>query len=203
MESLIAFISEHAHYAPWVIGVSILLAGMNLPISIDILLVFSAFMSATANPEMTYPLYFIIFFCSIFSAWIAYFIGRSLHRFSFLAPFRKIVTDKKLAKMQTFYDRYGAFVYIVGRFIPFGVRNVIFISSGMSQVKFTRFALFDAIGCFLWSSLFYTLFFHLSANFSTMLETLKAMNIFIFVGFIVTLLGVFCYKYLKRKKQQL
>ncbi len=203
MESIISFISSHAHYAPWIIGICILLAGMNVPISIDVLLVFSAFMSATASPEMTFPLYFVILFSSIVSAWIAFFIGRSIHRFHFLSSFKKVVNDEKLGKMQKFYDKYGALVYIAGRFIPFGVRNVIFISSGMSGVKFSRFALFDALGCALWSSIFYTLFFHLSANFNKMLETLKSLNIYIFVGFIVTLFGIFCYKYGRQKKLRL
>lgn len=201
MNEIIQFIISHPFYTPFIVSICILLAGLNIPISIDILLALCAFLTATAIPELTYPLYLVFLGSCILSAWIAYGVGRGLNSKLLSFPIvRKIVSPQKLERMQYFYAKYGALTYVVARFIPFGIRNAVFISSGMSKVKFSRFATFDAIGCILWSSIFYTFFYQLSANLDQMIAILKQINLAIFVGFSVTLIGIVCYKYTKRKK---
>lgn len=51
MESLIEWLLQHAEHAHWYIFVAILLAGFNIPISADILLVMGGFLAATIIPE--------------------------------------------------------------------------------------------------------------------------------------------------------
>jgi len=47
----------HADFAPWYLFGAILLAGFNLPVSIDILLVAAALLAATALPEKMWHLF--------------------------------------------------------------------------------------------------------------------------------------------------
>jgi hypothetical protein len=58
-------------------------------------------------------------------------------------------------KVKKFYEKKGVFAFIIGRFIPFGVRNALFMSSGMSRLPFYQFVLWDAIACAAWSSICY------------------------------------------------
>ncbi|MBI5274800.1 MAG: DedA family protein [Chlamydiales bacterium] len=202
MNVIIQFIIVHPFYAPIIVSICVLLAGLNIPISIDILLALCAFLAATIIPEMKYPLYVVFLISSILSAWIAYSIGKIFnHKLLTIPIIKKLLPHQKIAKMNHFYNKYGGWTYLIARFIPFGVRNAVFISSGMSNVRFTRFAAFDSIGCILWSSIFYTFFYQLSANLDQMIAYLKQINLAIFIGFSVTLIGIVCYKYTKRKKK--
>ena len=46
--------------------------------------------------------------------------------------------------MMGFYKKYGALTLVIGRFIPFGVRNAIFLTSGISKMPFAKFFIFHS-----------------------------------------------------------
>ncbi len=199
MGKIINFIFLYAESAPWVIFIAIILAGLNIPISIDILLVTLAFLTANFYPEKFYLLMTLFFLSTTISGWINYTIGRTLgtsivqHRY-----LSKFITQKKLDNIQNFYDRWGALAYIIGRFIPFGMRNVIFLSSGISKVPFKKFAILDSIGCFLWCGTLFPIFFSISQNYHLLLSKLKQINLIIFALFI---LGVVYFTIKKTKSR--
>lgn len=201
METIIPWILSHADSAPWIVFGLVLLAGFNLPISIDILLVLITVLSATILPEKTLLLYTAFTVGCIISAWEAYWLGRILGRKLLqLQFFKKIVTEEKLTRVAHFYDRFGFLTFLCGRFIPFGVRNCLFMSSGISKLSFARFVLFDAIACTFWSTLFFTLFLSIGHNFDALLTKLKWINICIFISFSVTVIAIICYKMKKRNE---
>ncbi len=199
MDSIVAWITQHAEHAHWYIFVAILLAGFNIPISADILIIGAAVLAATIIPDHVWHLYLSIFLGCYFSAWIAYWLGRlagkKLCRFRW---FQKIFPIHRVEKIQKFYHKHGLWTLIIGRFIPFGVRNCIFMSSGISRVSFLRFALLDLPACLIWSSLAFYLFFSLGKNFQTLVNHLKIVNISIFLAFGVTVITILWYK--RRKK---
>ena len=195
MESLIEIISQHAHHAHWYVFAAIILAGFNIPISTDVLVIASAFMAATVVPEHTLHLYFAILLGCYFSAWCAYWTGRLLGpRLHKLRWFARLIHVERLEKMKKFYEKYGLWTLIIGRFIPFGVRNCIFMSSGMSKMSFTKFALMDALACSIWCSTAFWLFYGLGQSYQMIWDYVKAFNILIFIAFGVTAIGFFWYK---------
>ncbi len=199
MESLLIWITEHAQHAHWFIFAAILLAGFNIPISADVLIVGAAVLAATLIPQHFWHLYLAIFLGCYFSAWIAYWFGRlvgtKLCRFGW---FQRFFPAERIEKIQKFYQRHGFWTLILGRFIPFGVRNCIFMSSGISKVPFFRFALQDLPACLIWTSLSFYLFYSLGKNFHTLLAHLKIVNVIIFLAFGVTVITLLWYK--RRKK---
>ena len=199
MDSLIAWITQHAEHAHWFIFGAILLAGFNIPISADVLIVGAAVLAATLMPEHVWHLYLAIFLGCYFSAWIAYWFGRLVgKKFCRFRWFQHLFPAHRIEKIQRFYSRHGLWTLIVGRFIPFGVRNCIFMSSGISHVPFHRFALQDLPACLIWSSLMFYLFFSLGKNFQTLMNHLKIVNVIIFLIFSMTLIILLWYK--RRKK---
>ena len=199
MESFFAWIVEHAQHAHWFVFGAILLAGINIPISIDVMIVGTAFLAATLIPEKVWHLYAAIFFGCYFSAWIAYWFGRVVvGKFLAFAWFQRFFPTKRVERMQVFYQKYRFWTFLIGRFIPFGVRNCIFMSSGMSRVPFSRFILWDLPACLLWSSLSFYIFFILGKNFQALLDHLKLVNMIIFLAFGVTVITLLWYK--RRKK---
>jgi membrane protein DedA with SNARE-associated domain len=203
MESVTAFISQHAHHAHWYIFGAIILAGFNFPFSIDILVLISAFLAATLIPEHLFLLFFSIllgcYFSAICSYWFGRIFGNYLLRFR---PFAHLLSTERREKMQQFYQKYGLLTLLIGRFIPFGVRNCLFMSSGMSKLSFRTFLLRDALACTIWcTTLFYT-FYHLGQNYTLLWHTLKTFNLWIFTAFSVTVIGIIWYKFKKRGRRR-
>jgi|JI9StandDraft_1071089.scaffolds.fasta_scaffold07006_4 membrane-associated protein len=202
MHALADFILLHASSFPWILFFSLLLAGCSIPISIDLLLVLTAFLSATLFEEQA-PLLFGLFTLGcILSAWIAYWIGRlSVGPLKKLAFFSKMLTDERQQKILHYYRKWGFWSFLIARFIPFGVRNCFFMFSGMWKISFTRFVLFDGIACIIWSTIFFFLFYRLGQNHEVLLSHLKIINLCIFAAFSVTVIVVICYKWSARRKK--
>ena len=54
-------------------------------------------------------------------------------------------------------EKHGFLTFIVTRFIPFGMRNALFMTSGFTMLPFPKFMLFDSIAAFLSSITLYSL----------------------------------------------
>lgn len=184
------FLEKWGTFAPWLVFCLVLLAGLNFPISIDILVTLIAIVSANYLPEKTFLFFFLFTLGCIFSAWISYSLGRFFSRF--LKP-------AQAEKMTAFYKKFGFFTFFLCRFIPFGVRNAFFMTSGASKVPFKKFALLDALACTFWSSLFFFTIYSLGQNFDSVLMHLKHINIAIFSLFAV---GIFIALIVYRKKRK-
>ena len=199
MEQLAEIISHHAYNAHWYIFIALILAGFNIPFSADILILLAAVLAATLVPENTWLLFSSILIGCYFSAMCAYWLGRLLGAsLSNTKFFSKLINPQRLAKMKQFYNKWGLWTLVLGRFIPFGVRNCIFMSSGMSRLHFGKFILMDALACTLWCCTLFYLFFTLGQNYETVWHYLKTFNLLIFAAFSVTVIGFIWYK--SRKK---
>lgn len=201
MDKFFEFVIQNAHLAHWFIFGGIILAGMNIPISADLLVIIASVLAATVVPEHTILLFLSVFLGCYFSAWVAYWIGRKfgpkLMRWRF---FQKILSVEKIEKMRIFYEKRGLMALIIGRFIPFGVRNAIFMSAGMSKMPFSKFIVRDLFACFLWSSSTFSAFYFLGQNHQVLYRYVKTFNILIFAVFGVTVIAFIWYK--QRKKSR-
>lgn len=199
MDTIIEFITSHAAQAHWYIFAALILAGFNVPICIDLFVLIGAFIAAAILPEHTWHLYFSVLLGCYFSAWCAFWLGRllgdQLHRFRFFA---NLLQPERINKIRSFYERHGLWTLIIGRFIPFGVRNCIFMSTGMSKLSFYKFLLMDTVACLVWCSTSFYVFYTLGQNYQVVWHYLKTFNLFIFAAFSVTVISVIWYK--NRKK---
>ncbi len=203
MESWLDFIQMHAHHAHWYIFGASLLAGLNVPISIDLLMIISATLASPITPAHPLKLFFAIFLGCLFSAWIAYWIGRTVGTRIIKWPFfSKIFSPKRVNKVKRFYEKKGLFTLILGRFIPFGVRNCLFMSSGISRISFVKFALWDAVACAFWSICCFSLYYMLGCNISTLYQNVKMINLSIFIALNVTVIGIIWYKKKNNTKEK-
>jgi membrane protein DedA with SNARE-associated domain len=179
-----------------------MLAGLNIPISEDLMVILSGILAATVVPQNTLILYAAVFFGAYLSAWLVYWIGRKLGikllRFKW---FKKTIPIRKLAKIKLFYKNYGFYTLLIGRFIPFGVRNCLFFTAGLTKMNFFKFIIKDILGCFLSTGLLFTLSYTLGRNFDVFYNYIKKVNLLIFALFIFTIITLICY-YMKKKRKQ-
>jgi membrane protein DedA with SNARE-associated domain len=88
-----------------------------------------------------------------------------------------MVPQERIDKIHNFYEKYGIVTLLVGRFIPFGVRNGLFLTAGLGQMKFIKFALSDLTACTISTITFFTLYYHYG---NTVIDYVKEGNIVIF-----------------------
>jgi membrane protein DedA with SNARE-associated domain len=203
MQALIDYIVIHSEQAYLFVFGAILLAGLNIPISLDIIMILSAFLAAQIIPEQMISLYLSLFLGCYFSAWIAYGMGRLLGKHLMRYRwFASLFPEKRMQNIKDFYEKHGFWTLALGRFIPFGVRNCIFMTTGMSKMSFTKFAIRDLFASFFWSSSTFFLFYSLGKNFDLLCSYAKTFNFLLFTAFGVTVIGLIWYKRKKRARKK-
>lgn len=195
MNTIIQFLFEHAHYAHWIVFGALMLAGLNIPISEDLMIILSAVLAATIVPENTGVLFLAVFLGCYISDWVCYWIGRKWGpKLWGIKWFAKTFDQKKLEKIHNYYAKYGFWTLLIGRFIPFGVRNCLFLSAGLGKMPFGTFLLSDGIACIISNSVLFYLAYSAGKNYEALLAFIKTFNIFLFLFFLVLIIGVIWYK---------
>lgn len=188
METLLQWASHHALYAHWIFFGVLLLSGLNLPISEDLIIIMSASLAATLVPENTLKLFAAVFLGCYLSDSLCYGLGR------FLGPRLPAAKKKRVDQIQSYYAKYGFWTLLVGRFIPFGVRNALFLTAGLGKMSYRKFLFSDGIACALSNTTLFTLAYLAGKHHETLLANLKKFNIFLFLAFAVAGIGFIWYK---------
>lgn len=192
MESIVTFACAHAHSAHWIFFLLLMLAGLNIPISEDLILIVSGAIASTCIPDKALFLFSWVFAGCWLSAWEAYAIGR------FLGPkvydirwFKHIVTPSRINRLHHYYEKFGVFTFIVGRFIPGGVRNALFMTAGLGKMPFLKFILRDGFACLISTSVLFSIGYALGNNYEVVFHYIKTYNEVV-VGILLTLILAVC-----------
>ena len=81
--------------------------------------------------------------------WIARFFGKRIIDSGKV----KALTPERMAKLDSFFEKYGGLTIVITRFMPFFRTFAPFIA-GTGHMNFAKFTLFNAIGGISWVSLF-------------------------------------------------
>ena len=177
IENIMQMIQNNVEMAPYISFGLLLLAGFNIPVSEDALLFINAILAAK-NPDQKYFLFTGVFLGAYFSDLICYWLGRTLGpKLWKIKFFANMVNPKSVDRLSGFYNRYGVMTLIIGRFIPFGVRNGLFLTAGISKMDARKFALGDLVASTITCSIFFTLYFNYGES---VIEFVKKFNIIIF-----------------------
>jgi membrane protein DedA with SNARE-associated domain len=172
-----AYVCAHADYAHWIFLGMLLLAGLNVPLSEDLILLSGGALVSTCMPDHYFHLYAWIFVGCWISGWEAYWIGRLLGpKLYQIRWFSHILNPKRIEKLHYYYEKFGIWTFVVGRFIPGGVRNALFMSSGLGKMPFHIFLLRDLVACVISSNVVFYLGFLFGAHFDTVLHYFLAYN---------------------------
>ena len=159
LEGILEYVGDHIALAPYILFALLLLGGFNLPVSEDALLFTSALLAAE-HREYTRALFMGVFLGAYASDLICYALfGRYLRQKIFeLRFFRSERRRRTLKKVESFYERYGILTLFVGRFIPFGVRNVLFMAAGLGGMGAVKFSMADFFSCLISCLLYFNLY---------------------------------------------
>ena len=149
-------------------------------------------MSFLPSGDRSLKLYIWIFLGCYVSAWEAYWIGRLLGPRLYKIPlFKSIVTPHRLELLRYYYAKFGVFTFIVGRFIPGGFRNALFMSSGLTKMPFNLFILRDGVACLISSSTLFYIGYRFGENIDSVIYYFHRYS-FWFLAIIFTLILAGC-----------
>lgn len=195
MNSILEFIIQYSTYLPLAVFLVLLPAGFNLPISEDAIIILSATL-VHQNKNILFPTYIGLYFGILISDIISYFLGKFIAKgflqFKFL---KKKLTPQRIEWISTRLSNHGFKTFVTCRFIPFGIRNILFMGSGFVGLPFLKFLCFDSIAALISSSsLFFLVYFigNLGKN------IFSALGIILFIILIITLTVLI----IKRKKSK-
>lgn len=181
----------------------LILAGFNFPVSEDIVFIVSASIAATLVPENTLYIFIGCFLGAYFSDIIAYMLGRTVGRkilqFSF---FQKLFPEEKILYIENHFLKYGGYTLFFGRFIPFGMRNVLFFTSGVIKMRIQKFMAVDLLALSVTSSIMFYLGYSLGQNYSIVFPYLNRYKFLVFAIFIFIILFFFIKGRLKKYKTE-
>ena len=157
MSYILDLINANIYLAPLIAFGALIASGFNVPISEDLLNVACGLL-AVRHPDMALELYLGIFLGAYISDCICYWLGRTVgNRLLFGGGRMQARKARILKKVRRHFDQHAALALIVGRFIPFGVRNAMYLTAGVGKYSFWRFAVLDFIGCLLSTSVLFQL----------------------------------------------
>lgn len=182
------WISHYISYFPLVIFISLILGGLNLPIPEDILVISSAILCK--HDKASIPAFYIsLYFGALISDCLVYMWGALLKKGNRSARFfTKIITEERSSRISNALGKHSLFTYILGRFIPFGVRNIISMTSGFIGFPFYKFLLFDAIAAFCNISCLFWFVYFLGIKGG---QIMKIVGVILFIAFIAVLIRIF------------
>lgn len=143
-----------------IIGV-LLLCGMGLPLPEEVPILTSAILSQTGHLRPWWALGACMFGVMLGDS-IMFLLGRRWgthvleHRLS-----RKLLTVERQEQIGAYFERYGAWIIFVARFLP-GIRAPLFLSAGTMRVSFWTFFAMDGAAALLsiplsfWLAYFFT-----------------------------------------------
>ncbi|QMU99049.1 DedA family protein [Borrelia sp. A-FGy1] len=195
MNMILEFIDLNIGYAPVVFFTLLILAGFNIPISEDAIVLMGGILSSRKS-EYTVLIFLGIFWGAYIGDIISFYIGRFLAYKLFR---KKTKVNKLIDIMNYYYGEYGSLTLFFGRFIPFGVRNAIFISAGMGNMRPCHFLLADFFAAIISITIYFTLSFKIGESFKMIVPKVKITILLSFISLSTIILIIL---FIKNKKKQ-
>jgi membrane-associated protein len=187
MFDILTWLSQYIEFFPIAAFFCLLLAGCNFPISEDLIIITGALV-CQEKPSMLVPVFAAIYAGAVISDYFPYFLGKYIRKGTIKSRFVvRLTSSRKVDRMHRYLDKYGILAFIVCRFIPFGVRNTLFLSSGFFNLRLRRFALYDTIAATISVS---TLFFLIYYFGESIEKPFHAVKIALFVLLLSTVIFI-------------
>lgn len=203
IENLLDLACENALATQCLLLFGILLAGLNVPVSLDLMLL-SAGALTSVCPSVS-PVVFFLFvgLTAWVSAWEAYWLGRLLGpRLYRIRWFNHVLPQHRVEKLHSYYERFGFLTFIVGRFIPGGVRNALFMTSGLGRMPFLTFILRDLPACFLSCGLIFSLGHLFADHYKTIVHYFVVYNRIVILAIFVLGVSLFLLAFLRKSNKR-
>ncbi len=147
----------------------------------DYLLFTAGLLCGTHYLDVSLPVLLIsMISAAILGDFTGYFKGKWLGQKLFNKPDARFFKQSYLEKSKLFYQKYGVWAFIIGRFLPV-VRTMIPMLAGASNVPLVKFSYLNVIGAVIWIGLLTPLGYYIGASFPQALD----YSIYFLIGFVL------------------
>jgi membrane-associated protein len=174
-----------------------LLIGFFLPG--DYLLFLAGMICATEPQVLTVNIYWLITLMSVAAIignftgyWFGWKIGPALYKRKDTRLFKK----RYLESTQVFYEKYGAWTLILGRFLPY-VRTFAPVLAGVIKIHFGSFVIYSVVGGVAWVISFVMIGYKLGTY-----KWVQDHVVLIVIGLVVVTTLPLFFAYLRNKKRR-
>ncbi|GAX89756.1 DedA family protein [Effusibacillus lacus] len=177
---------------------SLVLGIVGLPIPDEVIMTYVGFLVSQGTMKFSAAL-FTAFAGSVVGMTISYSLGRYFG-FPLIRRFGKHIGIKEAhwQKVQTWYEKFGPFVLMIGYFLP-GIRHLTAFSAGTSRMRVISFGMYAYTGGFIWALTFISLGRVLGEHWNLLFVYLHRYGVWILPPLLLLFLGIFLV-YRRKKK---
>jgi membrane protein DedA with SNARE-associated domain len=197
-QALAVWITQYGSFALFVM---LAIGIFAVPIPDETLMVFAGFLVAHGKLELI-PTFIAAFAGACCGITLSYVVGRTAGTFLIKKYGHWIrITEAKMQRVHDWFERFGCWALSIGYFIP-GVRHLTGYAAGITELEYSKFALFSYSGALIWSISFLSLGYFLGykwVKITNLLDEQWYKLIFAIIG-IVFLVGIYIWLRMKKRK---
>jgi membrane protein DedA with SNARE-associated domain len=190
-----------AHYGYAAVFFLLVFGIVGLPVPDETLLTLTGYLVFKGTLHLV-PSFAVAYLGTVTGITISYGIGRFggskfLHRFG--ARFH--IRPEAVEKVHSWFNRWGHWTLTIGYFIP-GVRHVIAIVAGSSDVEYRTFAVYAYSGAFLWAGTFISAGYFLGDSWQAFPDTMTTAALWVFAAAVAVASAFWAYRAYRKKKER-
>lgn len=196
------YLVSMAPYLHYIAFFLLILAGFNLPIPEDVVMIVSGSIAATIIPENTLIILIGCFLGAYISDINVYLIGRYFMKWIIRHKrMAKIIPVKKIETLEKYFARYGEKTLFFGRFIPFGFRNAVFMTCGILGMRLYHFLIIDFLALCTTTAILFTLGYKFGDKYQLVIDFANKFY-FILFPIIVLVIVIFVMRFRKKSREE-
>ena len=185
------------------LGILLLMILENLfpPIPSELIMPSAGF--AAARGEMSLPIVILMgVLGSVIGTLPLYYIGRAFGEERLVAWADKhgkwlTLSGKDIRKADDWFDQHGTKAVLFGRMVP-GIRSLLSLPAGMSEMPMPKFLIYSAIGSGLWATALASAGYVLGENYDRVEQYISPISKIVLAAVVVAAVAWF----LKRRREQ-
>jgi membrane protein DedA with SNARE-associated domain len=182
------------------VGILTLLETVFPPIPSEVILPLAGYLAERGRLSVAGVLFWSTL-GSVIGAWVLYGLGRRLgaDRAAALLARLPLVSVNDVRRATDWFDRHGPYAVLLGRLVP-GVRSLISIPAGTTQMPVLRFTVLTLVGSAAWNGLLVGAGFALGTQWHTV-ERYADLLDYVLIGALVIVVAVFVVRRLRRRRR--
>ncbi len=176
----------------FLLGLSAFVENVFPPIPGDTITAFGAFLVATQRLSF-FGVYLSTTLGSLFGFMFLFWIGSLLGRRFFIEKDYRFFRARDIIRAEEWFRKYGYFLILLNRFFP-GIRSVISIAGGISQLQVLRVTLLALVSSSVWNLIWISLGYSIGTNWDIVKEKIARimfsynLTILVLIGLVVLIL---------------
>src|SRR6516165_3738666 len=189
------------HYGLWVILLLVLLEDFGIPVPGETILIAGSIYAGAGRLNVV-AVGVIAFVAAVFGDNIGFAIGHFGGRALALRWGKYVyLTEERLDKAEDFFNRRGAWIITIARFIE-GLRQANGIIAGITGMHWLKFVAFNALGAALWVGTWVTIGYFAGQHITTIYHYITQYSYYLLIVLAVAFVGYVVYRLRKRAKSK-